>query len=83
MVVRQFETQAECENEKFRNSEWGPERSGSMLETIRDFKTPFGTMGDLLDQTPRDKISRVYLEDKLFETWTHGRTVLIGDGNNI
>ncbi|KAG0042408.1 hypothetical protein BGZ83_000498 [Gryganskiella cystojenkinii] len=79
VVIRQFETAQECEDEKFRNSEWGPERSSSMIEAVRDFKLPYGTIGDLIDNTPRDKISRVYLEDKLFETWTHGRTVLIGD----
>ncbi|KAG0041322.1 hypothetical protein BGZ83_002001 [Gryganskiella cystojenkinii] len=79
VVIRQFETEADCENEKFRNSEWGADKSGNMIESIRDFKTPYGTMGDLVDHTPKDLISRVYLEDKLFETWTHGRTVLIGD----
>lgn len=50
-----------------------------MIEAVRNFKLPYGTIGDLIDNTPKDKISRVYLEDKLFETWTHGRTVLIGD----
>lgn len=37
-------------------------------------------MGDLFEATPDDLISRVYLEEKLFETWQHGRTALIGDG---
>lgn len=50
-----------------------------MIEKVKDFKSPWGTLADLIDQTPRDKISRVFLEDKVFETWTHGRTVLIGD----
>jgi len=51
-----------------------------MIEKVKDFKAPCGgTMGDLIAQTPPDRISRVYLEDKMFETWTHGRTVLIGD----
>lgn len=36
-------------------------------------------MGDLIDTTPKDIISRVYLEQKMFETWYHGRTVLLGD----
>jgi 2-polyprenyl-6-methoxyphenol hydroxylase-like FAD-dependent oxidoreductase len=80
LVVRQFETFAECENEKFRNSEWGPERSASMVENIKNFKLPWGgTLNDLIRETPKNTVSRVYLEDKLFETWTHGRTVLIGD----
>lgn len=51
-----------------------------MIAEVKDFLTPFGgTMGELISATPRDKISRVFLEDKLFETWHAGRTVLIGD----
>jgi hypothetical protein len=37
-------------------------------------------MGDLIRDTPPDLISRVFLEDKVFKTWYHGRTILIGDG---
>lgn len=53
-----------------------------MIQAVRDFRIPFGshTLGDLIDATPRETISRVFLEDKLFETWNQGRTVLIGDG---
>src|SRR5689334_22040743 len=66
------------------NSEWGPETSEPMIKEVRDFLIPFGgTLGDLIDATPRDNISRVFLEDKMFETWHHGRTVLIGDGTLI
>lgn len=36
-------------------------------------------MGDLIDATPKECISKVMLEEKLFETWYHNRTVLIGD----
>jgi 2-polyprenyl-6-methoxyphenol hydroxylase-like FAD-dependent oxidoreductase len=79
VVVRQYTTKAESDKEKIRNPEWAPETSTEMIEKVKDFKTPWGTLGDLFDQTPKDKISRVFLEDKLFETWTHGRTVLIGD----
>ena len=41
-----------------------------------------GTMGDLIDATPKDKISRVMLEEKLFDSWYFDRTVLIGDGKS-
>ncbi|KAF9287797.1 hypothetical protein BGZ68_001268 [Mortierella alpina] len=65
----------------FKNSEWGPESNASMIEDIRNFPSHFGgVIGDLIDATPNEMISRVYLEEKLFETWYHGRTVLIGDG---
>ena len=39
-----------------------------------------GDLGSLLDATPKENISKVVLEEKVYETWTHGRTVLIGDG---
>ncbi|KAG0203774.1 hypothetical protein BGX33_008916 [Mortierella sp. NVP41] len=69
----------ESEDEQFRNSEWGPEMNEKMIKQVYDFKTPYGKLGDLIDQTPRERISRVFLEDILYETWNHGRTVLIGD----
>ncbi|KAF9134768.1 hypothetical protein BGX30_011785 [Mortierella sp. GBA39] len=50
-----------------------------MMDSIRHFKTPYGTMGDLFDATFVESVSKVYFEDMLFETWNHGRTVLIGD----
>ncbi|KAF9170400.1 hypothetical protein BGX20_009023 [Mortierella sp. AD010] len=67
------------ESEKFRNSEWGPESNETMIKEVRDFRVPTGTLGDLIDATPKEDISRVFLEDKLFETWNDGRVVLIGD----
>ncbi|KAF9994983.1 hypothetical protein BGZ79_000229 [Entomortierella chlamydospora] len=69
----------ESEDERFRNSEWGPESNEAMIKEVRDFRVPTGTLGDLIDATPKDGISRVFLEDKLFETWNNGRVVLIGD----
>ncbi|KAF9080763.1 hypothetical protein BGX27_005287, partial [Mortierella sp. AM989] len=36
-------------------------------------------MGDLIANTPKDCISKVFLEEKVFQTWYHGRTVLVGD----
>ncbi|KAF9189609.1 hypothetical protein BGZ51_009428 [Haplosporangium sp. Z 767] len=64
----------------FKNSEWSPESNEGMIKEIRDFPSHFGgTIGDLIDATPREMISRVFLEEKLFETWHNGRTVLIGD----
>jgi len=52
-----------------------------MINEVRNFSSPYGNnLGDLIDATPPKSISRVFLEDKLFETWSHNRTVLIGDG---
>ncbi|KAG0281207.1 hypothetical protein BGZ95_006033 [Linnemannia exigua] len=50
-----------------------------LMDSIRHFKTPYGVLGDLLDATPIEHVSKVYFEDKLFQTWNHDRTVLIGD----
>lgn len=71
-----------------RTREWGDESTDVMIEGIRTFPVPAGreglggkkTMGDLIDKTPRDNISKVFLEEKLFETWSYGRVVLVGDG---
>lgn len=50
LVVYQFATLAECEREKFRNSEWGSEQSGNMVENVRNFKLPFGgTLSEIID----------------------------------
>ncbi|KAF9293692.1 hypothetical protein BGZ88_005021 [Linnemannia elongata] len=79
-AILQLSTVKEASEHKFKNSEWGPETSEPMIKEVRDFLIPFGgTLGDLIDATPRDNISRVFLEDKLFETWHYGRTVLVGD----
>ncbi|KAF8947203.1 hypothetical protein BGZ52_008111, partial [Haplosporangium bisporale] len=69
-----------AEEESFRNSEWGPEANEAFIKEVYNFNTPHGKLGEFIDQTPSDCISRVFLEDKLFETWHHRRTVLIGDG---
>ncbi|KAF9004134.1 hypothetical protein BGZ52_009220, partial [Haplosporangium bisporale] len=56
-----------------------------MCKEVRDFKMPGGkdgaliTLGDLIDRTPKDLISKVMLEEKVFDTWYGGRTVLLGD----
>ncbi|KAG0228616.1 hypothetical protein B0O80DRAFT_426350 [Mortierella sp. GBAus27b] len=63
----------------FRNTEWGPEGNENMIKEVYDFVTPYGPLGQFIDATPRERISKVFLEEKLFDTWYHGRTVLIGD----
>ncbi|GJJ68652.1 hypothetical protein EMPS_00998 [Entomortierella parvispora] len=80
VVVSQIASIAEFEKIKFRNSEWGPESNSEFIDQVKDFKVPGGgTLGNLINATPATNISRVFLEEKLFETWSHGRTVLIGD----
>ncbi|KAF9180014.1 hypothetical protein BGZ51_006513 [Haplosporangium sp. Z 767] len=67
-------------NDSFRNTEWGPEAAEAMCAKVRDFAFPDGlSVGDLIDKTPKHLISKVMLEEKLFDTWHSGRTVLLGD----
>ncbi|KAF9187719.1 hypothetical protein BGZ50_001780 [Haplosporangium sp. Z 11] len=72
-------TAASAEDRSFRNTEWGSEGNEAMIKEIYNFVTPYGPLGQFIDKTPRDRISRVFLEEKMFETWHHGRAVLIGD----
>ncbi|KAF9100049.1 hypothetical protein BGX27_000493 [Mortierella sp. AM989] len=61
-------------------SEWGPEGIDAMANEFRDLECPLGgTMGEIFDATPKRLISKVCLAEKNFQTWFHGRTVLIGD----
>lgn len=70
----------EVADDQFISSDWMPQQNQKMMDSIRHFKTQYGTLGDLFDATPTERVSKVYFEDKLFDTWTHGRTILIGDG---
>ncbi|KAF9176815.1 hypothetical protein BGZ50_009625 [Haplosporangium sp. Z 11] len=76
----QFESIEESKSEQFRNSEWGPESNEAMIKQFYDLPCPYGgIMGELIDATPKDLISKVFIEEKMFDTWFHGRTVLLGD----
>ncbi|KAH7056119.1 hypothetical protein BKA57DRAFT_196861 [Linnemannia elongata] len=72
------------DNDAFRNSEWGPEAAAAMCEQVMDFPIISGgdkilTLKDLIDRSPKEFISKVMLEEKVFKTWFNCRTVLIGD----
>ncbi|KAG0296749.1 hypothetical protein BGZ96_008609 [Linnemannia gamsii] len=61
-------------------TEWGVNNNEDMIKEVDDFRTPLGaTMGELIRATPQDRVSRIFLEEKLYDTWYHGRVVLIGD----
>ncbi|KAF9411831.1 hypothetical protein BGZ76_005297, partial [Entomortierella beljakovae] len=80
MVIEFLNKDSSKRHESFRSSEWGADAAEAMCKEIRDF--PAGenlSMGEIIDATPKDIICKVMLEEKLFETWTSGRTVLIGD----
>ncbi|KAF9090971.1 hypothetical protein BGX27_002108 [Mortierella sp. AM989] len=74
-------SETEAKDQQFRNSEWGSESNEMMIKEAQDYLCPLGgTMGEIIEATPKHLISKVFLEEKLFKTWYHGRTVLIGDG---
>ncbi|KAF9953953.1 hypothetical protein BGZ65_004332 [Modicella reniformis] len=65
---------------QFRNSEWGPESNEAIMKEFENEPCPWGgTMGDVIKATPPDLVSRIFLEQQVFKTWYHGRTILIGD----
>ncbi|KAF9354216.1 hypothetical protein BGX26_007968 [Mortierella sp. AD094] len=71
---------SEHEEDTLQNAEWGPGANEAMIKDVKDFLMPYGcTLGDLIDATPKENISRVFLEDKVFKTWNYKRIVLIGD----
>lgn len=65
---------------------WGEEAAEAMSNDLRDFPIPGGdgtrTLADLIDATPKNQMTNVMLEEKIFDTWHHGCAVLIGDGND-
>ncbi|KAG0211732.1 hypothetical protein BGX28_007494 [Mortierella sp. GBA30] len=79
MVIELLDDVSGKESDNFRNSEWGPEAAEAMSNQVRHFPISSGTLGDLIDATPKELTSKVMLEEKLFDTWYGGRTVLIGD----
>lgn len=57
----------------------------AMCEEVKDFPVMGGdgkdlTLGDLFAWSSKEYISKASLEEKVFETWYDGRTVLLGDG---
>ncbi|KAF9978882.1 hypothetical protein BGZ73_008884 [Actinomortierella ambigua] len=62
------------DEEKFKNSEWAAEGAEGMMDKVRDLPTAFGfPLGYLFDNTPKDVISKVMLEEKIYKTWHHGQ----------
>lgn len=81
----QFQSVAEAKRQRFSNAEWGPEANAAMIKEFQELPIPYGNgkMGDLFDMTPAEMISKVYLEHKMFDTWYHKRSVLVGDGKQL
>ncbi|KAG0278864.1 hypothetical protein BGZ96_002206 [Linnemannia gamsii] len=88
ICVQYLTAETSKENDAFRNSEWGPEAAQTMATKVRDFPVVSGgdkklTLGDLIDWTPKEFMSKVMQEEKVFQTWYGCRTVLIGDAGGV
>ncbi|KAG0340463.1 hypothetical protein BG004_006397 [Podila humilis] len=85
MMVHFMDKESYKRNDSFRTTEWGPESAEALAREVRDFRVPGGregvelTLGDYLDKTPTRHLSKVVLEEIVFEKWYHKRAVLIGD----
>ncbi|KAG0035134.1 hypothetical protein BGZ82_005388 [Podila clonocystis] len=85
MVIQFLDKESEKKDDHYRNSEWGSEAAEAMSREVRDCRIPGGkggktrTFGDLLDRTPKNMMSRIMFEEKVFDTWYSGRVVLLGD----
>ncbi|OAQ29844.1 FAD/NAD(P)-binding domain-containing protein [Linnemannia elongata AG-77] len=84
ICIQYLDDESSKENDAFRNSEWGPEAAAAMAAQVRDFPVVSGgdkklTLGDLIDWTPKELMSKAMQEEKVFKTWFDCRTVLIGD----
>ncbi|KAG0330505.1 hypothetical protein BG004_002099, partial [Podila humilis] len=85
MMVHFMDKESYKRNDSFRTTEWGPESADALAREVRDFRVLGGrdgvelTLGDYLDKTPLRHLSKVVLEEIVFEKWYHKRAVLIGD----
>ncbi|KAG0204210.1 hypothetical protein BGX33_008652 [Mortierella sp. NVP41] len=83
-VYKYLENEVSKDDDTYRDVGWGSQAAGAMADLVRDCPIISGegrnlTMGDLIDWTPKEYLSKVMLEEKVFETWFDGRTALIGD----
>ncbi|KAF9428396.1 hypothetical protein BGZ94_002536 [Podila epigama] len=64
---------------------WGEEAAQQMCHEVRGLKVPGGregfelTIGDFIENTPKQCLGKTTLEDIVYDTWHDGRTVLLGD----
>ncbi|KAG0040421.1 hypothetical protein BGZ82_002844 [Podila clonocystis] len=85
MVIHFLDKDSSKRNDSFRNSEWGPEEAEALAREVLPFPIPGGrdgkpiTLGEFVERTPRQQMSKVMLEEIVFDTWYGGRTVLLGD----
>ncbi|KAG0030937.1 hypothetical protein BGZ81_002018 [Podila clonocystis] len=84
MITQDIHSKYDEKGHNIKSSEWGPDAATDMCNRVRHLPCVYGgTLGDIIDGTPKDLISKVMLEDKYFCSWYNGRTALLGDGANM
>jgi len=85
VIIRHITSRAAQEQHygQDKNAEWVQKAAQSTCAETSSFLIPIeterGNLGDMFDQIPKELISKVMLEEKVFRTWHSGRTVLLGD----
>lgn len=64
MVVQDERNSGEQRN--FRYSEWGQEAAQALCKQVAHLPSPYGgTLGDIIEETDKDQITKVMLEEKV------------------
>ncbi|KAG0009788.1 hypothetical protein BGZ80_002049, partial [Entomortierella chlamydospora] len=76
-------TESEASSQRSNSTNWTTEANTGLLKKLSDLPSPWGgTMGELIDMTPAEMRTKAVVEEKLFTTWHHSRTVLMGDARH-
>ncbi|KAG0004671.1 hypothetical protein BGZ80_005575, partial [Entomortierella chlamydospora] len=81
----QLQSTSFSDNDSFRSTDWGSKSNKKEIkEEWRKFRMPVGSgktvsLGELIDNTTEENVTKVMLEEKLYTTWYHHRVVLLGD----
>ena len=77
----QSSTMTTEEIEAWKNSDYLTFPKEKINPEIRKFELAImGTLGHMFDATPKERLSKIVLEENVPQNWYHKRTVLIGDG---
>ncbi|KAF9385103.1 hypothetical protein CPC16_008098 [Podila verticillata] len=78
MVTKDIRGEGVNGERNFRFSEWGSDAALEMCNEVRHFRSPYGgTIGDIIDFTSKDLISKVMLEDKMLPFGGQGANTAI------
>lgn len=66
MITEDVRDQGTREERAAKAADWSPTAAQEMCDRVRDLSCPYGgTLGDIFDKTPKDVISKVFLEEKV------------------